>query len=127
MVQKEFSTLGISANKDTFVTQRGEPRQALVPIPPLKQTNNAKCSLIFDHLVNMNKSCFGDPQNFVAFTHYHELSCTLLKDICVFTFIIFLFLIYFGALSFLCEERISTDLKWRESRRTLPLLSISPV
>ena len=42
MVQREFTTLGISANTDTSVRQRREPGQALVPIPPLKQTNILK-------------------------------------------------------------------------------------
>ena len=39
MVQREFTTLGISANMDMFVRQRGEPGQASVPIPPKKETN----------------------------------------------------------------------------------------
>ena len=54
-VQREFMTLGISTNTDTFVRQTEElristntdtsirkteqPSQAMVPIPPLKQTN----------------------------------------------------------------------------------------
>ena len=41
MVQREFTTLGISANTETFVRQMGEPRQAPVPIPHLKQTNKS--------------------------------------------------------------------------------------
>ena len=40
MVQRKFTTLGISANTDMFVRQMGEPGQVLVPIPPLKQTKN---------------------------------------------------------------------------------------
>ena len=38
-VQRELTTLGISSNMDMYVRQRGEPGQAPVPIPPLKQTN----------------------------------------------------------------------------------------
>ena len=38
-VQRELTTLGISSNMDMYVRQRGEPGQAQVPIPPLKQTN----------------------------------------------------------------------------------------
>ena len=33
---------GISANTNKFIRQRGEPWQAQVPIPPLKQTNRQK-------------------------------------------------------------------------------------
>ena len=39
MVQRKFTPLGISAIMDMSVRQRGEPGQAPVPIPPLKQTN----------------------------------------------------------------------------------------
>ena len=36
----QYDDLGISANTDTSVRQRGEPGQTPVPIPPLKQTNS---------------------------------------------------------------------------------------
>ena len=41
-VQRKLTTLAISANMDTYVRQRGEPGQAQVPIPPLKQTNMSR-------------------------------------------------------------------------------------
>ena len=40
MVQEEFITLGISANRDTSIRPWKEPGQTPVPIPPVKQTNN---------------------------------------------------------------------------------------
>ena len=48
MVQREFTTLGISANRDKSLRQRGKPGQTPVPIPPLKQTN--KHELVYLHL-----------------------------------------------------------------------------
>ena len=39
--QREFTTLGISANTDTFVRQKGELGQAPVPTPTF-ETNKAK-------------------------------------------------------------------------------------
>ena len=52
------SSLGISASMDTSIRQRGEPGQALVPIPPLKQTNIRKYNfiIIWPHCIGKVRS-----------------------------------------------------------------------
>ena len=55
MVQREFTTLGISANTDTSVRQRGEPGQALVPILTLKQTNK-QTNILNEEIYSRNLS-----------------------------------------------------------------------
>ena len=64
MVQREFTTLGISANRNTSVKQRGEPGQAPVTIPPLKQTNSS-------HLGPRIPVDVVEPQNVHADGHFH--------------------------------------------------------
>ena len=58
MLQREILIWGSSANTETFVRQRGEPGQALVPIPPLKQTNIRKYNfiIIWPHCIGKVRS-----------------------------------------------------------------------